>query len=66
MDKRRCPLACPFIYSCDEDVDYSYFSTYCFNQAGLMAYMKCETYRKKVAGKKRPKEWLKELGGAAP
>ena len=47
-------------------MDYSYFSTYCFNQAGLMAYMKCEIYRKKVAGKKKPREWFKELGGAAP
>ena len=66
MDRRRCPLACPFIYSCEESVDYSHFRGYCFNQASILAYRECEVYRKKVEGRKRPREWLEELGGAAP
>jgi len=68
LDRRRCPLACPFIYSCDEDVDYEHFRKYCFNPVPLafMAYRECEIYRKKTEGKKKPREWLDELGGAAP
>ena len=66
MDRRRCPLACPFIYSCEESVDYEHFRKYCFNQATILSYRDCEIYRKKTGGRKRPREWLEELGGAAP
>ena len=66
MDRRRCPLACPFIYSCDENVDYEHFRKYCFNQATILSYRECEIYRKKAETLKKPREWMEELGGAAP
>jgi len=66
LDKRKCPLACPFIYSCNENVDYEHFTRYCFNRTQVFAYRECETYRKKAETLKKPREWLEELGGEVP
>lgn len=46
-------MNCPFINTCKEDVKFEEFEKKCKSPTHKF----CPTYKKKTAGKKKPREW---------